>query len=122
MDPALYDALGGRDAIAAAVNGLYERLLDDPELSPVFEGVDVPRLRQHMQSFLSAALGSGLIYAGRDMATAHAGLQITDHMFDRTVEHLTAVLTSLEVPDDLLQRTLATIAPLRSEIVHSAAV
>ena len=116
MDQALYDHLGGRDAITAVVGGLYSRLLDDEEIAPAFAGIDMTRLRHHMTLFLSA------VYAGRDMATAHAGLQITDEMFDRTVAHLVAVLESVHVAPELIAQGLATIAPLRSEIVHGAAV
>ncbi|MAS53738.1 MAG: group 1 truncated hemoglobin [Nocardioides sp.] len=122
MDQALYDHLGGRDAITVVVGGLYSRLLDDEQIAPTFAGIDMTRLRHHMTLFLSAALGSDAVYAGRDMATAHAGLQITDEMFDRTVAHLVAVLESVPVAPELIAQVLATIAPLRSEIVHGAAV
>jgi hemoglobin len=122
MDQALYDHLGGRDAITTVVGGLYSRLLDDEEIAPAFAGIDLTRLRHHMTIFLSAALGSDAVYAGRDMTTAHAGLQITDDMFDRTVAHLVAVLESVPVAPELIAQVLATIAPLRSEIVHGAAV
>lgn len=122
MDPTLYDHLGGRDSIEAAVAGLYRRLLEDPVVSPAFDGVDLLRLRSHMVAFLSAALGSGLVYAGRDMRESHAGLHITDEMFDRTVDHLVQVLDSLDVPDALVQQVLATIAPLREQIVHGSAL
>lgn len=122
MDPTLYDHLGGRDAIELAVRGLYARLLEDPEIGPVFDGVDVLRLRSHMTSFLSAALGSGLVQAGRDLHEVHAGLHITDAMFDATTAHLVDVLESLEVAEELVTRVLATIAPLRLQVVHGTAL
>ncbi|MBU1803057.1 hypothetical protein [Nocardioides sp.] len=46
MDQALYDHLGGRDAITTVVGGLYSRLLDDEEIAPAFAGIDLTRLRQ----------------------------------------------------------------------------
>lgn len=122
LDPTLYDHLGGRDAIELAVRGLYARLLEDPGIAPVFDGVDVLRLRSHMTSFLSAALGSGLVHAGRDLGEAHAGLHITDAMFDATVAHLVEVLESLDVAEELITRVLETIAPLRLQVVHGSAL
>lgn len=122
MDPTLYDTLGGRDSIELAVRGLYARLLEDPEIAPVFEGVDVLRLRSHMTSFLSAAMGSGLVYAGRDLHEAHVGLHITSTMFDRTVDHLVAVLESLDLSPELVTQVLATVAPLRGQVVHGSAL
>lgn len=122
MDPTLYDTLGGRDSIEVAVRGLYARLLEDPEVSPVFDGVDLLRLRSHMTSFLSAALGSGLVYAGRDLHDVHRGLHITDEMFDGTVAHLVDVLESLELAPKVVQEVVATIAPLRGQVVHGSAL
>ena len=122
MDPTLYDHLGGRDTIELAVRGLYARLLEDPGIAPVFDGVDVLRLRSHMTSFLSAALGSGLIHVGRDLHEAHAGLHITDAMFDATVVHLVDVLGSLDLPQEVVDRVVATIAPLRDQVVHGSAL
>ena len=122
MDPTLYDHLGGRDAIELAVRGLYARLLEDPGIAPVFDGVDLLRLRSHMTSFLSAALGSGLVHAGRDLHEAHAGLHITDAMFDATVVHLVDVLGSLDLPQEVVDRVVATIAPLRDQVVHGSAL
>ena len=122
MDPTLYDTLGGRDSIELAVRGLYARLLEDPEIAPAFEGVDVLRLRSHMTSFLSAAMGSGLVYAGRDLHKAHVGLHITSTMFDRTVDHLVAVLESLDLAPELVARVLATVEPLRAQVVHGSAL
>lgn len=120
MDQTLYDHLGGRDVIASIVEGLYARLLNDDQVAPVFAEIDVARLRRHMTVFLSAALGSQDVYAGRDMGTAHAGLHITDDMFDRTVAHLVAVLESASVSPDLIAQVLATVGPLRADIVHGA--
>lgn len=122
VDPTLYDTLGGRESIELAVRGLYARLLEDPEIAPVFEGVDVLRLRSHMTSFLSAALGSGLVYAGRDLQEVHAGLHITAAMFDGTVAHLVEVLDSLDLAPELVERVLATVEPLRSQVVHGSAL
>ncbi|CAN5514337.1 hypothetical protein BH11ACT8_BH11ACT8_16330 [soil metagenome] len=122
MDETLYDNLGGREAIETVVRDLYDRLLEDELVAPAFAGVDVARLRRHMTSFLSAALGSELVHAGRDMGTAHAGLHITHEMFDRTAAHLVGVLESVAVPAELVVQVVATIAPLRSEIVHGAAL
>jgi hemoglobin len=122
MDQTLYDHLGGRDAIATVVEGLYARLLEDDQVAPVFAEIDVARLRRHMTVFLSAALGSQDVYAGRDMGTAHAGLHITDDMFDRTVAHLVAVLEASSVPPETITLVIDTVAPLRSDIVHGSAL
>lgn len=122
MDQSLYEHLGGREAITFVVAGLYEHLLTDDLIAPIFAEVDHERLRHHMTTFLSAALGSENVYLGRDMAAAHAGLRISDEVYDRTVAHLVTVLRSAQVAPGLVTDVLSTVAPLRADIVHGEAV
>jgi hemoglobin len=90
--PSIYDSIGGRDAVAAAVDGLYARLLADDELAPFFAHTEMRRQKAHMRAFLGIALGGPEIYRGRDMTAAHAHLTITDDTFDRVVDHVVATL------------------------------
>ena len=69
----IYDQIGGTAAVAAAVDGLYARVLADPALAPFFDGIPMERQQRHMRAFITVALGGAHTYAGRDMATAHAG-------------------------------------------------
>jgi hemoglobin len=118
--PSIYDRLGGRDAVRIAVDQLYDRLLADPELAPYFAGQDLERLARHVRPFIAVAAGGPGVYRGRDMRAAHAGLGITDAHFDRTVDHLVAVLRSLAVDDDVIDELGATLQPLRALVVEAA--
>jgi len=122
MDQTLYEHLGGRETIAAVVDGLYTRLLDDDLIGPVFGGVDMARLRGHMTTFLSASLGSDNVYAGRDLFSAHAGLGITDEMFNRTLVHLVGVLVASEVAPETVDLVIDCLTPLRLQVVHESSV
>jgi hemoglobin len=113
----IYDRIGGADAVQAAVDQFYERLLADPGLAGYFDGVDLGRLKAHQRSFLAAALGGPQLFAGRDMAAAHARLAITGGAFDAVVGHLVDTLTDLGVPEQEIAEVGATLAPLRPEIV-----
>lgn len=116
----IYDAIGGADAVHAAVEDFYTRLVADPQLAPFFGGVDMARLKSHQRAFIAAALGGPEIYAGRDMAAAHAGLAITDDDFDAVVCHLVDTLTSLGVPAETIGQIGEALAPLRAPIVTAA--
>ncbi|HEX7658681.1 MAG TPA: group 1 truncated hemoglobin [Pseudonocardiaceae bacterium] len=113
----IYDSIGGAPAVAAAVDEFYTRVLGDPKLSPYFTGVDMGRLKAHQRSFIAAAIGGPEIYAGRDMAAAHAGFDITDAAFDAVVGHLVDTLTGLGVPSDTVEQIGGVLAPLRTQIV-----
>ncbi len=117
----IYDDIGGRDAVTAAVDIFYGLVLADDLLAPYFEGRDMARQQAHMRAFLATALGGPDVYAGRDMAAAHAGLQISDAVFDRVVELLVATLQQLEVPADIIAAIGAKLGPLRPQIVTAEA-
>lgn len=113
----IYDAIGGAAAVQVAVERFYTRVLADPRLKGFFTDVDVQRLQAHQRAFIAAALGGPQIFDGRDMAAAHAGLNITDADFDAVVAHLAGTLTDLGVPADPVARIGAALAPLRVQIV-----
>jgi hemoglobin len=117
----IYAEIGGREAVAAAVAGLYDRILADPTLVPYFEGVDMDRLARHQRAFVGAALGGPVVYAGRDMAAAHAGLGITPEAFGAVVGHLVDTLTSLGVPEGTIGQIGGALAPLQADIVTAPA-
>ncbi|MGD9694861.1 MAG: group 1 truncated hemoglobin [Thermoleophilia bacterium] len=113
----IYDEIGGAEAVRAAVDDFYVRVLGDPTLEGYFEGRDINRLKSHQRAFIAAAVGGPEIYAGRSMKEAHAGLDITSEAFDRVVEHLVATLDGLGVPAETIGTIGGALAPLKADIV-----
>jgi len=115
----LYDALGAEGGIRDAVDAFYNRVVSDPDLAGYFVGIDMQKLRRHQVDMLVSATGGPREYTGRDMATAHHGLNITDAAFDKVVGHLGATLASAGADDDSIGAVVAALAPLRSSIVSA---
>jgi hemoglobin len=113
----VYDEIGGGDAVTAAVDQFYVRVLGDPELAPYFEQTDMRKQKSHMRAFLAAALGGPQLYAGRDMRAAHAHAGVTSDAFDRVVVHLVATLEGLGVPTPIIEAIGGKLVPLREQIV-----
>src|SRR5215467_14732474 len=80
----LYQAIGGRPALVAAVDGLYGRLLADPELAPFFPGGVGKRHRRYVVTMLAEALGGPHRYRGPGLGDSHQSLGITGAQFERT--------------------------------------
>jgi hemoglobin len=112
-DHSLYARIGGRPAVTAAVDGLYDRILDDPDLAPYFAGVGIDQLEAHQRAFITTALGGPERYAGHPLGDAHRHLRITDTAFAKVVGHLTAVLQALGVDDETITAIIAALAPLQ---------
>lgn len=113
----VYQAIGGRAALTAAVDGFYGRLLADPALGPLFPGGVGPRHRAHVITILGEALGGPECYRGPDIARAHRGLGITDTHFDLATAHLYATLDGLGVPRHLSDHIVGIVAGLRPAVV-----
>jgi hemoglobin len=119
MSPALYDRLGGEEAILAAVEQFYVRVLADPMLAPFFKGVEMSRLKRHQFAFLSQALGGPSRYCGASMSKAHQHLAIEQRHFDAVAGHLVEVLRALGVSPEVIAEVAATVTPLSSQIVNT---
>ncbi|MET0965335.1 MAG: group 1 truncated hemoglobin [Nakamurella sp.] len=114
MDTAgLLSSVGGPAGVSSTVDDLYRRLLDDRLIAPYFNGVDIDDIRRHMRDFLIGALGGRQNYRGRDLRVAHAGLDITDEAFDRTVSHLLDALESHGMPLSMIDDVVLELAALR---------
>jgi hemoglobin len=115
--PTLFERLGGSVSIDVAVDQLYERLLDDPEVAPFFDGVPMSRQRAHQKAFLAMALGGPASYHGRSLDEAHAALAIDDHHVDLVAGHLVSVLHGLGVAPDLVDEVIAAVDGLRPTVL-----
>ena len=113
----IYQAIGGRAAVTAAVEGLYGRIIADPVLGRFFPRGVAAKHRAYVVTVLGEALGGPERYRGPDLAKAHRGLGITDADFDRTAGHLAATLDSLGVPGHLAGQIVGIVAGLRPVVV-----
>ena len=113
----LYEEIGGRPALRAAVDVFYRRLLADPELAWFFPDGVGDRHRAFLVTALGEALGGPERYRGRVLADAHRHLGITDAQFDRAAAHLSGSLDELGVPRPLADQVIVIVAKLRTAIV-----
>jgi hemoglobin len=120
-EPTIYEVIGGDTALKTVVDGLYERVLADPELAGFFAGTNMTRLKGRQVEFFAAALGGPLPYAGASMRDAHRGRGIGQRHFDLVAGHLVASLAAAGVPDATVARIVGAVAPLAGEIVSAGA-
>ncbi|MDX1489354.1 MAG: group 1 truncated hemoglobin [Acidiferrobacterales bacterium] len=120
-DKSLYERLGGYDAIAAVTNALLQRLKSDDKLRRYWDhrGDDgVERETQLVIDFLANAAGGPMYYTGRDMKTAHQGMNVDEEDWQRLVGHVSATLNSFNVPERETGEVLAFIESTKSDIVR----
>jgi hemoglobin len=116
----LYKRLGGYDALAAVTDDFIGRLATDPKEGRFFVGLSTDskiRVRQHVVDFLRVATGGPCKYTGRDMETAHTGLNITEDDWTISVKALTDTLNKFKVPAREQGEVINAVAGLKSKIV-----
>jgi len=116
----LFEQLGGHDAVKAAVDGFYNKVLADDRVNGFFEGVDMDRQRAMQTAFLTFAFGGPNAYEGKDLRAAHAHLVakgLNDTHFDIILEHLGATLKELGVKDELIQQAADVANSVRNDIL-----
>ena len=119
MSETIYDQLGGSDVLKTAVTVFYNRVVEDDNLAKWFDGVDLSRLRAHQRAFLAAALDGPRLFAGRDLTSSHAGMEITDDAFEAIVNHLLTVLADLDIDETAIEQVGARLDALRDQIVSA---
>lgn len=118
-DP-LFKRLGGQPAIDAVVAEFVSRTTTDPKIKFRFINVDADNLKKLLSEFVCSATGGGCKYTGRDMYTAHAGMDLADEEFGALVDDLKGALDKFKVPAAEQGELLGALGPLKPEIVVSA--
>jgi hemoglobin len=113
---AIYDRIGGHEAIEVVVEDFYVRVLADAQLSGFFTGTNMNRLKGKQVEFFAAALGGPAPYTGAPMKQVHQGRGITMHHFSLVAGHLADALAAAGVPSGTVTEILGAIAPLAPEI------
>jgi hemoglobin len=118
---ALYNRLGGYDAIAAVTDDFLARALADPKIVPFFKGLeprDLQRVRQHLVDQICNATGGPCYYPGKDMKTAHEQFEITNDVWNTFTGHFNETFAKFKVPERERNEMVAIVGSLRSSIVN----
>lgn len=102
MDQTLFQKYGGFSKVSKIVLELYERLLDDEEVGPFFDDIEMSRIVDHQTKFVSSLMGGPASYTDDQLAKMHHHLTIADAHFDRLEAILAATLADHGVsPEDV---------------------
>ncbi|TAM82997.1 MAG: group 1 truncated hemoglobin [Acidobacteria bacterium] len=119
---ALYERLGGHDAIGALVDELLRRMRADPMFARFGGGRSIDstrRGREFLVSQICELSGGPSVYYGRDMKTAHGGLGITPAEWEASIRHTAAALDHFKVPAKEKKEFIALFERYRNEIVEA---
>ena len=116
-ESSLYDRLGGKPAITAVVDDFIGNVAGDSRINGRFANANIPRLKLMLVDQICAASGGPCTYSGRDIVSAHKGMNITDGEFGALVGDLVKSLDKFKVPEKEKGELLGALGGMKPQIV-----
>lgn len=119
MAATLYERLGGAERIASIVEDAIDRHAVNPALAPRFRGKDLPQLKKLGTQFFCAGAGGPQAYAGRDLRSAHAGMNISEAELVATLDDFVAALNAQGIAQPEVNEVVAVLYSLKGEVLRT---
>jgi hemoglobin len=118
-DPAasLYDRLGQKPAITAVVDDFVANIAADQRINSFFAKTDIPHLKEMLVEQICQATGGPCTYTGKDMRTAHTGMNVTDAAFNAMVDDLVQTLDKFKVGEREKKELIGALGGMKGDIV-----
>ena len=119
MSKALYDRLGGAEGIKRLVDDAVDAHLNNSIVKTRFENTaDIEHAKKMSVEFFCAGSGGPESYTGRDMLTAHKGMNISEQEFIAVVDDILGAMDKNRIADDVKKDVLSILYSLKSEIIR----
>lgn len=116
----IYERYGGFSAIRRVVSDFYDRILDDTELAPFFEHVEMARLIDHQTKFIVSITGGPASFTDVQLQRAHARLAITSAQFRLMSDLLKETFEDHGFQDSDIAEVMAHVRKREGSIVGGA--
>ncbi|RMF19202.1 MAG: group 1 truncated hemoglobin [Gammaproteobacteria bacterium] len=114
----VYEKIGGEQAVNAAVDIFYRKVLADDTISHFFDTVDMARQHAKQKAFLTMVFGGPNAYTGKDMREAHKHMNLTDAHFNAVAGHLQSTLEELAVPTEFIEEILGIALSVKDDVLN----
>jgi len=116
----MYEAIGGRNKLNAAVRIFYRKVMADPNLQPFFAKTDMNGLRAKQVMFLSMLLGNTESFGRPDIRAAHTASRhegLTDAHVDAFFGHFRSTLEDIGVQPEIVEQIMHELESTRREVL-----
>jgi hemoglobin len=115
----LFEQIGGMNAVNAAVDVFYTKVLADESISHFFTNVNMKTQHAKQKAFLAFAFGAPLAYTGKSMRDAHEHMQLNEEHFNAVAGHLVATLKELNVAQELIDQVVAIALTTKDDVLNN---
>ncbi|MBB3117363.1 DUF3034 family protein [Pseudoduganella violacea] len=120
-----YRGLGGQEGIRKIVDTFIPLILADERIKATFEDTDMKQLAERLAEQFCELSGGPCKYTGKykgkDMASVHIDLKISNAQFNALAEDLQIAMERNHVPNSVANKLIAKLAPMQRDIVTSGA-
>ncbi|MCM4154632.1 group 1 truncated hemoglobin [Gramella sp. AN32] len=118
----LFERLGGKLGISKLVEDTVDAHMKNPAINARFlpflkEPDRLAKIKQHTIDFFSAGSGGPVTYSGKDMVTAHTGMNISPAEYMHVIDDIFIALDKQSFNDDTKKDVLAILWSLKSMII-----
>jgi hemoglobin len=114
----VYEQLGGQTKVNQIVDNFVTEIEFDATILSYFEGSNIDRFKEKLAEQICQRTGGPCEYTGDSMEQVHAGMNITENHFNRTVDLLINAMDKAGVPHRLQNQVLSVLAPTRNEMLY----
>lgn len=120
MSDSLFNRIGGKPAVEAAVDKFYDKVIADQSIAHFFDNTNMKAQINKQKAFLTLAFGGPTGYEGKDLRSGHAHLVergLNEDHFNSVAAHLQTTLEELGVPDDLVGEVMAIAGSTKNDVL-----
>jgi hemoglobin len=92
MTGSIFERYGGFVAVRKVISAFYDKVLDSPQLSRHFTGVDMRGLIDHQTKFVTYIMGGPARFSDAQIERVHARLGVTRAEFREAVDLMAETL------------------------------
>ena len=119
MTNSLYQRLGGADGIARLVDDVFAVHLNNPVVKTRFENIkDLEHAKNMARQFFSAGSGGPVSYTGKDMLTAHKGMNISEQEYLAVMDDIVGAMENNGLNEDAKKDVIAILYSLKDQIIR----
>jgi len=116
--PTLYDRLGKRPGIEAIATDIFNNHKSNPIVRNRYANSDPATVIRLVTEMCCAGFGGPETYTGRDMITAHTGMNINEAEFVAVCDDVLSALDKHSVGQKEKDEILCILYSLKNQIVH----
>ena len=119
MTTTLYQRLGGAEGIARLVDDVIAAHLVNPIVKTRFQNIkDLDNTKNMARQFFGAGSGGPETYTGKDMSTAHKGMNISEQEYLAAMDDIVGAMEKNRLSEDAKKDVIAILYSLKGGIIR----